>query len=222
MTTDTPAAAPALPRLGGPAPDFEAETTQGRLALSDYRGHWVVLFSHPADFTPVCTTEFMAFAEIAPRMRDRGVEMLGLSIDSIYSHLAWAKVIEEKFGVTIPFPIIADSDRRVAMAYGMLHPDDSGTETSRCVFVIDPGGAVRAMIYYPLTTGRNVAEIERTVIALMTTDAHKVATPANWQPGDKVIVPAPRTMEDADARKSQDVEYVDWWFCRTTVPSEPG
>lgn len=211
------ATAPSLPRLGAPAPAFEAETTHGRLALEDFRGSWLILFSHPADFTPVCTTEFVAFARIAGDLRDRGVELLGLSIDSIYSHIAWAKTIEAKFGAAIPFPIIADSDRKVASAYGMVMPDGGGTETSRCVFFIDPEGVVRAMIYYPLTTGRNMDEILRVVDALQTTAKHGVATPADWRPGEPVIVPAPRTVEDADARVKEGYDCTDWWFCTTTL-----
>ena len=209
----------AMPRLGSRAPDFEAETTHGRLALEDFRGSWVILFSHPADFTPVCTTEFMEFAKLAPRFRERGVELLGLSIDSIYSHLAWAQQIKEKFGIEIPFPIIADSNRAVASLYGMIMPGDSTTETSRCVFFIDPQGILRAMIYYPLTLGRNMDEILRVIDGLQTSDKHKVAIPANWRPGDKVIVPPPRTSEDVEARLADEsIECVDWWFCRTKLP----
>ena len=206
-----------LPRLGAPAPDFEADTTRGRLSLADFRGSWLVFFSHPADFTPVCTTEFMEFARLAPALRARGVELLGLSIDSIYSHIAWTRMIAEKFGIEIPFPVIADSDRRVARRYGMIMPEQSGTETARCVFFIDPKGTVRAMIYYPLTTGRNMDEIVRVIDALQTTDQHQVATPANWRPGEKVIVPAPRNVEDAAARAGAGYDYVDWWFCRKDV-----
>ena len=215
MTDVSPPPVAPLPRLGEPAPGFEADTTQGRLALEDFRGSWVVLFSHPADFTPVCTTEFVALAEVAPSLREKGVELLGLSIDSIYAHLAWMETIETSFGVEIPFPVIADHDRAVATAYGMVMPGDSTTETSRCVFFIDPDGVVRAMIYYPLTTGRNVDEIVRVIEALQTTDARQVATPANWRPGDKVILPAPRTVEDANARLAQHPDARHWWFCET-------
>jgi peroxiredoxin (alkyl hydroperoxide reductase subunit C) len=207
-----------LPRLNALAPAFEAETTHGRLALEDYRGTWVVLFSHPADFTPVCTTEFVAFAKLAPVLKQRNTELLGLSIDSIYSHLAWVQAIRDKFGVEIPFPVIADGNREVASLYGMINPDESSTETSRCLFIIDDKGILRAMIYYPLTTGRNTDEVVRLIDALQTTDRHKVATPANWSPGDKVIVPPPRTVEDAEARKSLGYDCVDWWYCETTVP----
>jgi peroxiredoxin (alkyl hydroperoxide reductase subunit C) len=207
-----------LPRLGAPAPDFEAETTHGRLRLNDFLGSYVVLFSHPADFTPVCTTEFLAFAKIAPDLRARGVELLGLSIDSVFAHLGWIRNIKEKFGVDIPFPVIADSGRVVAHLYGMIMPGESATETSRCVFIIDDHGILRAMIYYPLTTGRNTDEILRLIDALQTTDHHKVGTPANWRQGDAVILPAPRTAEDAAARGEQagetGVDYVDWYYVK--------
>ncbi len=165
-----------LPRLNEPAPAFEAVTTHGVIRLSDYEGSWLILFSHPADFTPVCTTEFVAFAELYPELQKRGVELLGLSIDSIYSHIAWVRNIEEKLGVRIPFPVIADLAREVAMRYGMIMPGESRTETSRCVFIIDPKGILRAMIYYPLSLGRNTHEILRVIEALQTADANKVAT----------------------------------------------
>jgi peroxiredoxin (alkyl hydroperoxide reductase subunit C) len=213
-----------LPRLGEPAPAFEAVTTQGTVRLSDFEGSWLVLFSHPADFTPVCTTEFMGFAEIYPRLQERHTELLGLSIDSVYSHIAWVRNVEEKTGVKIPFPIIADLDRKVATVYGMVMPGESKTETSRCVFVIDPRGVLRAMIYYPLTTGRNMDEILRLVDALQMADANQVATPANWRPGDKVIIPTPPTVEVAAermsedfARKTEGLECVDWYLCKKSV-----
>ncbi|MGQ9882200.1 MAG: peroxiredoxin [Armatimonadota bacterium] len=203
-----------LPRLNEPAPEFEAVTTHGVIRLSDYRGRWLILFSHPADFTPVCTTEFIAFAEIYPELQKRGVDLLGLSIDSVYSHIAWIRNIKEKMGVEIPFPIIADLNKEVATLYGMIMPGESKTETSRCVFVIDPNGILRAMIYYPLTTGRNMQEILRLVDALQTTNAHKVATPANWKPGDKVIVPTPTTLEMAEERIKAGYECIDWYLCK--------
>lgn len=213
-----PDAAPAsLPRLGMAAPLFEAVTTHGKIRLDDFHGGWVVLFSHPADFTPVCTTEFLAFAAIAPELRKRNVELLGLSIDSTSSHIAWVRNIKDKFGIDIPFPIIADSNKDVATLYGMVMPGESKTETSRCVFVIDPAGIVRAMIYYPLTTGRNTDEIIRLIDALQTTDKHSVATPANWKPGDKVIVPPPATIEDVEARLKAGFECTDWYFCKKAV-----
>ncbi len=203
-----------LPRLHEPAPDFEAVTTHGKIRLSDYRGRWLVLFSHPADFTPVCTTEFIAFTEIYPELQKRGVDLLGLSIDSVYSHIAWVRNIKEKTGVEIPFPIIADLNKEVATLYGMIMPGESKTETSRCVFVIDPDGILRAMIYYPLTTGRNVHEILRLIDALQTTDKYKVATPANWKPGDKVIVPPPTTLEEAEERVKAGYDCTDWYLCK--------
>ena len=206
-----------LPRLNEPAPQFEAVTTHGTLKLSDFEGRWLILFSHPADFTPVCTTEFLAFTEIFPELQKRGTDLLGLSIDSVYSHIAWVRNIEEKSGVKIPFPVIADLDRKVATAYGMVMPGESKTETSRCVFVIDPSGVLRAKIYYPLTTGRNMDEILRLVDALQTADANKVATPANWRPGDKVIVPAPNTTETAEERVGEGYECVDWYLCKKSL-----
>ena len=186
-TTEAPAVR--LPRLGEPAPAFEAPTTFGELRLEDYKGSWLILFSHPAEFTPVCTTEFIGFAEIHDELKKMNCELLGLSIDSVYSHIAWVRNIEEKMGVKIPFPVIADLNKEVAMKYGMIMPGESKTETSRCVFVIDDKQVLRAMVYYPLTTGRNMDEILRLLRALQTSDAKGVATPANWRPGEKVIVP---------------------------------
>ncbi len=216
-TAHVSAPSTSLPRLGMPAPRFEAVTTHGKVRLEDFQGTWLVLFSHPADFTPVCTTEFMAFAAIAPELRKRNVELLGLSIDSPTSHIAWVLNIKEKFGVDIPFPIIADLNKEIATLYGMISPGESKTETSRCVFVIDPNGIVRAMIYYPLTTGRNTDEIIRLIDALQTTDKHKVATPANWKPGEKVIVPPPATMEEVEARLKAGFECKDWYICKKSV-----
>ncbi len=202
-----------LPRLGEKAPDFDTVTTHGKIKLDDYKGSWLILFSHPADFTPVCTTEFIAFAKIYPELQKRGVELLGLSVDSISSHIAWVRNIEEKTGVKIPFPIIADLSKEVALAYGMVHPGQSRTETVRCVFIIDPKQIIRTILYYPLSTGRNMQEILRIIDALQTTDANGVATPANWKPGDKVIVPAPATQEGAEERVTQGYECVDWYLC---------
>ncbi len=207
-----------LPRLGAPAPHFEAVTTHGKLRLEDYKGSWLILFSHPADFTPVCTTEFMGFAEIYPELQKLNTQLLGLSVDSVYSHIAWVRNIEEKMGVKIPFPVIADLDMKVAKTYGMIHEGESSTETSRAVFIIDDKQNLRAMIYYPLSTGRNMSEILRTVKALQTTDANGVATPANWQPGDKVIVPPPLTQEMAEERANdKTVECTDWYFCKKNL-----
>ncbi len=203
-----------MPRLGEKAPEFEAPTTHGVLKLSDFKGSWVVLFSHPADFTPVCTTEFMAFSQIQPELRKRGVELLGLSVDSITSHIAWIRNIEEKTGVKISFPVIADLNKEVSMKFGMVHPGQSKTETVRCVFIIDPNQVIRLILYYPLTTGRNMDEILRVIDALQTSDANKVATPANWRPGEKVIVPPPQTQEMAEERVKAGFECVDWYLCR--------
>jgi peroxiredoxin (alkyl hydroperoxide reductase subunit C) len=204
-----------IPRLGMPAPQFEAVTTHGTLRLADFKGSWLILFSHPADFTPVCTTEFIAFAKIHPELQKINCELMGLSIDSVYSHIAWVRNVEEKTGVKITFPVIADLNKEVASLYGMIMPGESRTETSRCVFVIDDKQILRAMIYYPLTTGRNMDEIMRLIQALQTTDANQVATPANWRPGDKVIIPAPNTQEMAEERaKATGVEYIDWYLCK--------
>jgi len=203
-----------LPRLGEKAPSFEAPSTAGVLRLEDFKGGWLLLFSHPADFTPVCTTEFIAFSEIYDELRKRNVALLGLSVDSVSSHIAWIRNIEEKTGTKIPFPILADLDKKVASAYGMIHPGQSKTETVRCVFVIDPDAVVRAMIYYPLNVGRNMKEILRLIDGLQTADRHKVATPANWNPGDAVVVPAPTTVEDAEARMKAGYDCKDWYFCK--------
>jgi peroxiredoxin (alkyl hydroperoxide reductase subunit C) len=202
-----------LPLLGKKAPDFEAPTTHGILRLSDFEGGWLVLFSHPADFTPVCTTEFIAFAKINDEFQKRNTQLLGLSVDSISSHIAWAKNVEEKMGIKIPFPIIADLNKEVSMKFGMIHPDQSKIETVRCVFIIDPEGKIRTILYYPLTTGRNMKEILRIIDALQTSDKLKVATPADWQPGDPVIVPSPVTMEQAEERLKAGYDCKDWYLC---------
>ncbi len=206
-----------LPRLNEPAPDFTAKTTHGDIKLSDYKGQWVVLFSHPADFTPVCTTEFMAFAKRFEDFKKLNTQVIGLSIDSIYSHLAWVRNIKEKFDVEIPFPVIADLDMKVAKLYGMIHPGAADTSAVRAVFVIDDKGILRAMIYYPLTNGRSIDEILRLVEALQTSDKFGVATPENWKPGDKVIVPPPATQEEAEKRASEGYDYVDWYFSKKSL-----
>jgi len=207
-----------LPRLNERAPEFDAPTTHGRKTLADYKGKWLVLFSHPADFTPVCTTEFMAFAKAADKFSEINCELLGLSIDSHYSHVAWVRNIEEKFGVKIPFPIIADLSMTVAKAYGMVHPGASDTSAVRATFVIDPQSVLRAMLYYPMTNGRSVDEILRLVKALQISTEHDVATPENWQPGDKVIVPPPVSTEEAEARlNNSEYECTDWYFCKKSI-----
>lgn len=215
MTNETVAM---FPRLNEPAPAFDVLTTQGRKTLEDYKGKWLVLFSHPADFTPVCTTEFSAFARKHEEFQKRNCELLGLSIDSVYSHLAWIRNIKEKFEVEIKFPIIEDLSMKVASAYGMIHPGVADTSAVRATFIIDPEGILRAMVYYPKTNGRSVDEFVRLLDALQTSMTHGVATPENWQPGDKVIVPPAETIEEADRRLSSDeYECTDWYFCKKSV-----
>ncbi len=193
-----------IPRIGDPAPDFTAVTTQGPITLSEWQGgKWVLLFSHPADFTPVCTTELSELARRNAEFEARNVKLIGLSIDSIHSHLAWLDSIREKLGIDVPFPMIADLDTKVAQAYGMLHPGESATVTVRAVFVIDPTRTVRALVYYPLTCGRNVDELVRLIDALQTASANACATPVNWRPGEKVIVPPALTV---DARKKRQLD----------------
>ncbi len=217
MTTDA-SAAPRL-ELNGPAPDFEANTTHGPVKLSTWQpGKWVILFSHPADFTPVCTTEFVEFAKLHSELDRRNVAVIGNSIDSIYSHIAWVRNIEEKLGVAIPFPVIADLDQKVARAYGMVHAASSNTAAVRCVFFLDPKRVIRAMIYYPMNVGRNFDEILRVVDALQTADANAVACPANWRPGDAVIVPAPQTTTAAAERvKTPGLSVTDWYLSKKSL-----
>jgi peroxiredoxin 2/4 len=218
MCEDNHVHARPLVGLNEPAPEFVAQTTFGQIKLSDYRDKkWVVLFSHPADFTPVCTTEFIEFARLFDEFTKRNVQLIGLSIDSTYSHIAWMRRIEEKFEVKVKFPVIADLDMKVASLYGMIHPGASATAAVRAVFLIDPKGILRLMLYYPLTTGRNMEEIIRVIDALQTTDKHGVATPANWKPGEKVIVPPPATLEAAEKRKSEGYEYFDWFLCKKSL-----
>lgn len=208
----------ALPRINDPAPDFEAKSTQGVIRLSDYKGKWVVLFSHPADFTPVCTTEFVAFAERAKAFAERNAQLIGLSVDSVPAHIAWLRNIEQHFGVKIDFPVIADLDMKVAQKYGLIHPGASETATVRAVFIIDDKGIVRALIYYPMNLGRNIDEILRALEALQTADAHACSMPANWRPGEKVVVPPPQTLADAAARaQSSEYEVVDWYLAKKAV-----
>lgn len=207
-----------LPRLNEAAPAFDAPTTHGQKKLEDYRGKWLVLFSHPADFTPVCTTEFMAFAKRHAEFQQMNTELLGLSIDSHFSHIAWVRNIKEKFGVEIPFPIIADLSMEVAKSYGMIHPGAADTSAVRATFIIDPDGILRAMVYYPMSNGRSIDEFLRLVKAMQTSDANKVATPEAWQPGDKVIVPPPASAEEAEARaESDEYECTDWYFCKKAI-----
>jgi peroxiredoxin (alkyl hydroperoxide reductase subunit C) len=219
MSDDATAAVPTRPELNGPAPDFEAVTTHGPIKLSEWaKGKWVVLFSHPADFTPVCTTEFLEFARRYEEFEIKGVALLGNSVDSVFSHIAWVRNIEEKFGVKIPFPVIADLDQKVARLYGMIHTPSSATAAVRCVFFIDPKRSLRAMIYYPLNVGRNFDEILRLLDALQTVDRHAVACPANWRPGEAVIVPPPVTTQAAEERmKAKEFEVKDWYFSKKKI-----
>lgn len=221
VATAAPAAAsvagPVMPRINAAAPNFSAKTTFGDRSLADYRGRWLVLFSHPADFTPVCTTEFMAFAMHADQFKAVNCELLGLSIDSVYSHLAWVRNIKEKFGVEIPFPIIEDLSMTVAKAYGMIHPGASDTSAVRATFIIDAEGILRAMVYYPMTNGRSVSEILRLVRALQTSLGNGVATPEGWQPGEKVIVGAPSTVAGIAVRMAEELETTDWYFSKKAL-----
>lgn len=202
-----------LPRLNEKAPAFDAETTAGRKTLEDYKGKWLILFSHPADFTPVCTTEFMAFAVRHDEFAKRNCELLGLSIDSTHSHIAWIKNIKDNFGVDIKFPIIADLSMDVARAYGMIHPGAADTSAVRATFIIDPESKLRAMVYYPMSNGRSIDEFVRLLDALQTSDAHSVATPENWQPGERVIVPPAKTAAEAMARlENTEYEVTDFYF----------
>jgi peroxiredoxin 2/4 len=201
-----------FPHLNEPAPEFKAKTTHGDRSLSDYKGKWLILFSHPADFTPVCTTEFIGFQKHADTFRSMNCELIGLSIDSLYSHLAWVQNIKEKFGVEISFPIIEDIKMDVAKAYGMVHPGAADTQAVRATFVIDPQGILRAMVYYPMSNGRSIDEFVRLLQAMQTSDANKIATPEGWVPGCDVIVPPPKTAEAVAARAGEGYHTVDWYF----------
>jgi peroxiredoxin (alkyl hydroperoxide reductase subunit C) len=213
--TDAPAAAPVRPPLlHEPAPDFRARTTMGERTLAEYRGKWLLLFSHPADFTPVCTSEFVAFARMADRFAALGCDLLALSVDSLFSHLAWVRSIREQFDIEIPFPIIEDPSAVIAHAYGMISPQAPDTGMVRAAFAIDPQGLIRAITWYPMTTGRNVAELLRLVAALQTADQLDVATPEGWVPGDDVLLPPPLTAEEALRSAGSGT---DWYF-RTQAP----
>jgi peroxiredoxin (alkyl hydroperoxide reductase subunit C) len=212
-----------IPRIMEPAPDFEAKSTQGIIRLSDYtsRGKWVLLFSHPADFTPVCSTEFVEFARNYDAFDKINVQLIGVSIDSVYSHIAWVRDLEQISGIPVKFPVIADLDQKVSAAYGLVHESASDTATIRAVFAIDPKGNVRALIYYPMQIGRNVDEIFRVFQALQTADANNVSCPANWRPGDPVIVPAPATVEDAAKRASgsgNGLDVTTWYLAKKDLP----
>lgn len=207
-----------MPRIGDQAPDFKVITTTGELTLSEYnKNHWVILFSHPADFTPVCTTEMTGFALEKDFFAAHNTKLLGLSIDSIHSHIAWVNAVHEKTGVLFEFPIIADLDMKISKLYGMLQPGESETAAVRAVFIIDPNGKVRLLMYYPLNIGRNMDEIKRALVALQTSDENKVACPLDWRPGDKVIVPAPKTIAALAERKASDLEMVDWYLAKRSL-----
>ena len=189
-----------LPRIGELAVPFRVRTTLGQRTLEGYRGRWLLLFSHPADFTPVCTSEFIALAKAFDQFQAMGCDLLGLSVDSLFSHLAWVRSIRAEFGIEIAFPIAEDISMAVATAYGMIHPADTNTSTVRASFLIDPAGVVRMLSYYPMATGRNVDETLRTLAALQETDASGLATPAGWRPGDDGVLPPPVTLAEADER----------------------
>ncbi|MCP3917829.1 MAG: peroxiredoxin [bacterium] len=210
----TEASVNTIPRIGDTAPNFKAVTTQGEIDFHDWAGDdWVVLFSHPADFTPVCSTELSEFARRSGNFAKRKTKLIGLSIDSVHAHLAWRENLKSIMDVSIDYPIIADLDTKVAMLYGMLHPGEAATATVRAVFVIDPKKVVRALVYYPLNVGRNMDEIERLVDALQTTDANGCATPVNWTPGNKVVVPPPKTEDEVTERESHtDYDRKDFYL----------
>lgn len=212
-----------IPRIGDKAPSFKAVTTQGDISFpEDYKGKWVILFSHPADFTPVCTTEFMTFASMESEFEKLNVELIGLSIDSIYAHIAWLRTIKEKIkwngleNVEVNFPVIEDISMEVANKFGMIAPNQSTTQAVRAVFFIDPKGIIRTIMYYPASLGRNFEEIKRVVLGLQKSEKEGIATPANWKPGDDVIVPAPGSCGLAKERVENvtDETYcLDWFLC---------
>ena len=217
MSTETTVSR--IPRINEPAPEIEAKSTHGLIHLTDYtsKGKWVMLFSHPADFTPVCTTEFVEFARRQAEFDRLNVQPVGVAVDSIYAHIAWIRNIEDNFKVKIQFPVIADLDQKVAQAFGMVHQAVSDTATVRAVFFIDPRNTIRALLYYPLNLGRNVDELLRVFEALQTGEQNACALPANWKPGDAVIVPAPITQADAENRVQSNgngVDVTDWYFTK--------
>jgi peroxiredoxin (alkyl hydroperoxide reductase subunit C) len=212
-----------MPRIGDPAPEFNAVTTQGPIHFPhDYKGKWVILFSHPADFTPVCTSEFMTFAHMEKQFEEANCKLVGLSVDGLYSHIAWLRTIKEKIeykgmkNIEVKFPLIEDITMEVAKKYGMIQPGESNTKAVRAVFYIDPKGTIRTIIYYPLSLGRNFDELHRVLIALQTADNFSIATPADWRPGDDVIVPPAGSCGTAKDRmdgKGEEMTCYDWFFC---------
>lgn len=210
-----PSEAPSAARIDELAPEFEARTTQGLVKLSDYRGRWLLFFSHPADFTPVCTSEFVAFENAADRFEARNCDLLGLSVDSLYAHIAWVKDIEERFGVKVRFPIIEDIAMTISRAYGMIHDGSASTAAVRSVFFIDPDGYVRAMIHYPMNVGRSVEEILRVLVALQESDACHIATPEGWKPGEDAVLPPP--LDQAEADKRSRMNGSAWYYTKAQV-----
>jgi len=212
-----------MPLIGDKAPSFTAVTTQGEINFpEDYEGKWVILFSHPADFTPVCTTEFMTFASMQQEFKDLNVELIGLSVDSLYAHIAWLRTIKEKIeykgmkDVEVDFPLIEDIKMDVAKKFGMIQPGSSETQAVRAVFIIDPNAVVRTILYYPSSTGRNFQEIKRIIVALQKAERDGIATPADWQPGDDVIIPPPGSCGTAKDRVEDQDEgkyCLDWFMC---------
>lgn len=211
-----------MPRIGDKAPSFKAVTTQGEINFPEqFQGSWVILFSHPADFTPVCTSEFMTFASLENQFNDLNCKLVGLSVDGLYSHIAWLRTIKEKIeykgmkNVEVKFPLIEDITMEVAKKYGMIQPGESSTKAVRAVFVIDPKGVIRTIIYYPLSLGRNFDELLRIVVALQAADNFKIATPADWRPGDDVIVPPAGSCGAAKDRMEgkEEMKCYDWFFC---------
>jgi peroxiredoxin (alkyl hydroperoxide reductase subunit C) len=218
-----------MPRIGDKAPTFKAVTTQGEINFPEqFAGSWVILFSHPADFTPVCTSEFMTFATLEDKFSEANCKLVGLSIDGLYSHIAWLRTIKEKIefkgmkNVEVKFPLIEDITMEVAKTYGMIQPGESSTKAVRAVFFIDPKGIIRAIIYYPLSIGRNFDELYRALIAMQTADAFQIATPADWRPGDDVIVPPAGSCGVAkDRMESKDgITCSDWFFCTKKLDKE--
>lgn len=204
-----------MPRIGDMAPDFKSNTTWGPMQFSEFiKDSWTILFSHPADFTPVCTTEMSGFAVRGDEFRALDTKLIGLSIDSIHSHIAWVNNVKKNTGVLFDFPIIADIDMKVSKLYGMLQPNESETAAVRAVFFIDPKGKIRLIMYYPLNVGRNMDEILRSLIALQTSDKHGVAMPLDWRPGDKVIVPPPKTVKEMEEREKSGYEMVDFYLAK--------
>lgn len=219
-----------MPRIGDVAPEFTAETTEGKINFpTDFKGKWVILFSHPSDFTPVCTSEFVTFGKMQKEFEDLNCQLIGLSIDGLASHIAWLRTIKEKIEykdmkhIDIKFPLIEDIKMNVANKYGMIQPNASDTKAVRAVFFIDPKSIIRAIIYYPLNLGRNFDELKRVLIGLQTVDKFGVALPADWRPGDEVVVPAPNSMEGANKRADntdKEITVYDWFFATKKLSGE--